>query len=166
MDIYNPVEGPLGITTKVLYSIRQHVFSCLPEEACGVLLGHTAEGILQIDEYIPVRNTAADPLHHFSLDPAAWTTLLLKEPRICGLFHSHPASLPVPSWEDIRQLQSFGNLLQMYFIGTPHLHGPDEFLLQAYQIMKEPTLHHPSGSDDGTKRWMLRPADYILLCST
>lgn len=166
MDINNPVEGPLQITMKVLYSIRQHVFTCLPEEACGVFLGHTVNGIYQIDEYIPIRNTAADPIHHFSLDPAAWTSLLLKEPRICGLFHSHPASLPIPSWEDIRQLQSFGNLLQMYLIGSPNLHGPDEFLLEAYQIMKEPPLHRPSESGEGMKRWMLRPVDYILSCST
>lgn len=169
MNIYNPAEGYIKMTTKVLDSIRQHAFACLPEEACGVLLGQTSKDNQIIDEYIPVRNTASDPSHHFSLDSVTWTSLVLKEPRICGLFHSHPASPPVPSWEDISQLQYFGSLLQIYFIGTPNLYVPDEFNLEAYQIMKEPTLHSAWKSNkevDETTRYMLRPLDYVISCST
>ncbi|WP_422657650.1 Mov34/MPN/PAD-1 family protein [Paenibacillus sp. EC2-1] len=169
MNIYNPAEGHIKMTTKVLDSIRQHTFACLPEEACGVLLGQTSKDNQIIDEYIPVRNTASDPRHHFSLDPVTWTSLVLKEPRICGLFHSHPASFPIPSWEDISQLQYFGSLLQIYFIGTPNLFVPDDFNLEAYQIMKEPTLQSAWKSNrkvDETKRYMLRPLDYVISCST
>lgn len=169
MNIYNPAEEPIKMTTKVLDSIRQHAFACLPEEACGVLLGRTSNGNYIIEEYIPVRNTAPDPRHHFSLDPVTWTSLVLKEPRICGLFHSHPASLPVPSWEDISQLQYFGSLLQIYFIGSPNLYDPNDMNLEAYRIMKEPILYSAWKSnkeDDETKRYMLRPQEYIILCST
>ncbi|UNK17065.1 M67 family metallopeptidase [Paenibacillus sp. N3/727] len=169
MSVHTHDEFSLQLTAEVLYKIREQTFTCLPEEACGVLLGTPSDKRLLIDDYIPVRNTAADPQHHFSLDPALWTSLLFSEQRICGLFHSHPTSLPLPSQEDFSQLHSFGSLLKVYLIGSPQLSQPDNFLLNAYRIVKDYSPpQNPSRSSQETKHWAwtLRQEDYTLLRST
>ncbi|MFC7680832.1 M67 family metallopeptidase [Paenibacillus sp. GCM10028914] len=162
MDINNSVEVPFRITSEVMDLVTEHTFTCLPEEACGIILGNTTEGTLQLDGYIPVPNRAADPLHHFSLDPEIWTSLLFTEPRICGLFHSHPTSPPAPSKEDLLQLQSFGGLLQVYFIGSPLRFDSKELSLRAYRIMRKPMIATASKPHEALKPWILKAVDYTL----
>lgn len=169
MEVYTHDDFAIQLTAEVIHKIREQTFTCLPEEACGVLLGTVSKKSLLLDDYIPVRNTAANPQHHFALDPVHWTSLLFNERRICGLFHSHPASPPVPSQADFNQLQSFGGLLKVYFIGSPQLSQPGDLLLYAYRIRKEFSpphrTSHPS-QDQESKVWTLRQEDFTILHST
>lgn len=166
MEVHDPSHNPIQITREVIHSIGKHMTTCLPEEACGILLGSSSEYSLLLDDYIPVRNTASEPRHRFSLEPAAWTSLLLSEPRICGLFHSHPADPPVPSQDDIRQLQAFGSLFKVYFIGTPFMSNPGGILLHAYEIIQETIPLKLSEPYEMKNHWSLSQADYALLSTT
>ncbi|MGM1046934.1 MAG: Mov34/MPN/PAD-1 family protein [Bacillota bacterium] len=169
MEVYTHEDFSIQLTAEVFHKISKQTFTCLPEEACGVLLGNLSERHLLMDDYIPIRNTAADPRHQFSLDPVQWTSLLLKKHRIYGLFHSHPSSLPVPSQDDLHQLQSFGGLFHVYFIGSPQNSQPGNLLLQAYLIVKDcssPQATSSSSQESNRWMWSLRQEDYTLLRST
>ncbi|GAS80847.1 M67 family metallopeptidase [Paenibacillus amylolyticus] len=109
------------IPSSVEKEMSKHMFLSLPQEACGVLLGETAAGGIRISRFQPIRNVAPDPLHHFALDDAEWIRCVFSEPKLIGIFHSHPHTRPVPSVEDIQALPVFAGLLQMYLIGSPDL---------------------------------------------
>ncbi|WP_440118669.1 M67 family metallopeptidase [Paenibacillus sp. QZ-Y1] len=116
--------------------ISKHMFLSLPQEACGVVLGEAAAGGIRISRFQPIRNVAPDPLHHFSLEDAAWIRYVFNEQQLIGLFHSHPRTKPVPSTEDLRTLPNFAGLLQVYLIGSPDLtaESQPQMLLNGYQI--------------------------------
>ncbi|MCW3792364.1 M67 family metallopeptidase [Paenibacillus sp. LS1] len=136
------------IPSSVEQEMSKHMFLSLPQEACGVMLGETAAGGIRISRFQPIRNVAPDPLHHFALDDAEWIRCVFSEPKLIGIFHSHPHTRPVPSAEDIQALPAFAGLLQMYLIGSPdlttglrsHMH------LNGYQIesskVQQDKLHH------------------------
>lgn len=126
-------------------AVQQHIsdytYDCLPQEACGVLIGHSsaARRSVTVTQFFPIKNTAEFPLHSFHLDPVEWTRLVLTEKGIVGLFHSHPDTFPEPSGEDLQQLHSFGGLLQVYAIGSPAApNAPDSKPLQlhTYKIIR------------------------------
>lgn len=121
--------------------MSDHMHHRLPEEACGVLIGHADEASrsITVTQFIPVKNTAEFPLHSFHLDPVQWTRLVLAEKGIVGLFHSHPHTTPDPSGEDLLQLQSFGGLLRVYAIASPAVPGAsglNALQLHAYKIIR------------------------------
>ncbi|MCV4232575.1 M67 family metallopeptidase [Virgibacillus sp. LDC1] len=156
-------------------AVQQHIsdytYHCLPEEACGVLIGHSSatSRAVTVTQFIPVKNTAEFPLHSFHLDPVQWTRLVMTEKRIVGLFHSHPYTSPEPSEEDLLQLPSFGGLLQVYAIGSPaastsYAPGLKPLQLHAYKIIQgteasELTSDLPSNSwgHSGSKCYSLAP---------
>jgi len=104
------------IPSILLHRLERYVRSCQPMEACGALLGHIEGTEIHISEFIPIPNTAVDPYHHFEFDGPAWVNCVMREPALIGIFHSHPASYPVPSEEDLQQLQLFGAGLKAYLI--------------------------------------------------
>ncbi|MFB5266389.1 M67 family metallopeptidase [Paenibacillus enshidis] len=118
------VHSSVHIPSVLLERLERYVRSCLPQEACGALLGYTEGIYIQISNFIPIPNIAADPCHHFEFDGPNWVTCVMQEKALIGIFHSHPASPPVPSEEDLRQLQLFGPGLTVYLItGTDHSTG-------------------------------------------
>ncbi|EOS56188.1 M67 family metallopeptidase [Paenibacillus barengoltzii] len=111
-----------------------------PEEACGLLFGSLNGRIGTIERYLPVANHSQIPLHAFELDPAIWVRSCF-DPRLIGVYHTHPTSPPQPSSEDLRQLPNFADRLQLYLIGgrmNPSNDKPpgepDGFMLHAYGI--------------------------------
>lgn len=115
--------------------IAEHAFRGLPYEACGVLRGKAAAGGMRIDNFLPMRNVAPDPLHHFILHPEEWTKQCLRGEGLIGLFHSHPHSQPTPSDEDLRQLSLFAGLIRIYLIGSPD-ESKDAIRLNGYYVVK------------------------------
>ncbi|MEK3786255.1 M67 family metallopeptidase [Paenibacillus sp. FSL K6-1230] len=114
-----------AMLTQLKHLAQQHQ----PTEICGVLLGKYAAGGMQIEEVLPVRNVAPDPLHHFELEPHTWVRLAMQhQNRMLAIFHSHPSSAPTPSSRDLRDLQLFGQLIYAYLIiglsdeAEPNLH--------------------------------------------
>lgn len=139
-----PCDTPLEqllLHAEVTEHITKHMYDCLPQDACGVLIGHSnaVSRSLTVTQFIPIKNTAEFPLHSFRLDPVHWTTLALTEKKLVGLFHSHPHTSPEPSREDRLQLQSFGGLLQVYAIASPTaspIPGIKLLQLHTYKITK------------------------------
>ncbi|OOC62727.1 Mov34/MPN/PAD-1 family protein [Paenibacillus ihbetae] len=127
---------PILLRRPVFEQMAAYTYGALPQEACGILIGqgNLQDAPISVSEFLPVPNTAEDPLHHFRLEPAEWTRLLLSKRGIIGLFHSHPSSSPEPSREDLADLQAFGGLFSIYLIGTPAGTGTEELKLNAYRV--------------------------------
>ena len=109
---------PIGLTSSVQQALGEHLLSCYPHEACGVLLGAAAAGGMQINTYVPIRNVAPDPLHAFIPDPMDWVKAVYHEPAPIGLFHSHPTTAPTPSLADFEGLSALGPEFLVYLIGS------------------------------------------------
>lgn len=124
------------IAQEIFIQMECYLRKQLPNEACGILLGKSYDNEIRLNEFIPVPNAAAEPLHHFELDPNTWIKHLLGTPDIIGLFHSHPTSYPVPSQADLDSLQHYGSLLKVFLIGSVY---PDHkhMILNAYSIQKD-----------------------------
>ncbi|MDF2650723.1 MAG: hypothetical protein K0Q73_6528 [Paenibacillus sp.] len=119
-----------------------HSLQRLPEEACGFILGgqsHEKNAELQARTFIPLRNSANNPLNHFQIDPADMLPYLMdRNNPIIGLFHSHPTAPPLPSEQD---LQTLWHSIPTYWILS--FQQPQHPELQLYQIKKAPqTSYH------------------------
>lgn len=117
-DISVNLEPPRAwISEQTLFEIQVHLHNCFPYEGCGLLFG-TQNGVdLVVNHFEPGHNVSAKPEHHFSLDPAFWVKHVYSG-NLLGIVHSHPAAPPIPSHEDIRQLQQFGTLFRLYCIAS------------------------------------------------
>lgn len=77
-----------------------------PAEACALLVGRAEGDGLLLEEIVPARNVAADPLAGFEVDPATQIALRrrLREqdgPQdLIGHWHSHPNGRGEPSATD------------------------------------------------------------------
>ena len=93
----------LWLTPAQADSIAQYALDARPQEACGLIAG-IGERASQI---IPITNAANEPNHHFRLDDRQFTTAMFEIERaglsLIGLYHSHPATDPIPSQTDIHQ---------------------------------------------------------------
>ncbi|CAM2959115.1 Mov34/MPN/PAD-1 family protein [Paenibacillus sediminis] len=125
----------VSMTSSVYEQIITTVLTALPNEACGVMLGTAAAGGIRIDQFIPIRNVAPNPLHSFVLDPGQFIPLCF-HPNMVGLFHSHPATMPEPSAADYEQLQGFGSLFKIYLLGRP-LPQLSKIELNSYLITRD-----------------------------
>lgn len=115
-----------------------------PNEGCGLLLGDlVTDHSIIINEFVPVNNVAQDPLHHFELDPNIWVRHLMTSKNLIGLFHTHPHSTPIPSSQDIHDLQSYGQLIHVYFIAglNPKSNTVELKTYEVIKINQEYTLH-------------------------
>ncbi|MDR1651319.1 MAG: M67 family metallopeptidase [Synergistaceae bacterium] len=85
--------------------IIAHAYSCLPNEACGIIAG-SADGRRRcVGAVYALVNTDASG-EHFSIDPGEHLKAV-RDARSRGLspignFHSHPSTPARPSEEDIR----------------------------------------------------------------
>lgn len=159
----------LYMTPHVFQHMEDHTLHCLPNEACGLLLGQRSDKGWITDTFIPVPNVSRKPKHQFILEPVMWTTMLLQHSKeIAALFHSHPAGPPVPSRDDVQQLQDFGSLFPFYLIASPkggHMPG---IVLHSYTPAplsegeaEGPVLNRKSAPHASI--WTLQPADCQLL---
>ncbi|MCZ8512095.1 M67 family metallopeptidase [Paenibacillus filicis] len=94
------------IDEMLLRRVIAHCESELPREACGFLGGvREPDGtVVRAMQWLPVRNRAQDPSHHFLMDGLDTVQCLMRlEPslELVGLVHSHPRTAAVPSEEDL-----------------------------------------------------------------
>ncbi|MCL6604323.1 MAG: M67 family metallopeptidase [Paenibacillus sp.] len=136
MTAFQGIIQPIRLTCSVQQALGEHLLSCYPREACGVLLGAAAAGGMQIHTYVPIRNVAPNPLHTFIPDPEDWVKALYLEPAPIGLFHSHPQSAPIPSITDLRGLRALGPEFLVYLIGSLG-RNPDIPLIKGYHIDRQ-----------------------------
>ena len=80
--------------------MHHHVVSCLPEEACGLILG--ANGVVQ--EIIPVTNRAHSRTR-YEMEPieqlGAFRKMAVQQLSLLAIYHSHPDGPAQPSRTDI-----------------------------------------------------------------
>lgn len=91
----------LWLTYDHAQAIARHAQEESPREACGLIVGVSARA----DHTIPIPNVAADPLHNYEMDSAAFMLAMAEVQRarlqLIGIYHSHPHSEPLPSPTDI-----------------------------------------------------------------
>ncbi|WP_151736104.1 Mov34/MPN/PAD-1 family protein ['Paenibacillus yunnanensis' Narsing Rao et al. 2020] len=122
------------LESSVQQKLGKHLLTCYPQEACGILLGAAAAGGMLIDNYVPMSNVAPDPLHTFTPKPSEWVQAQYNQPRLIGLFHTHPQAAPWPSAADLSGLSALSPEFRLYLIaspGVPPEGGPD---LNAFYI--------------------------------
>ena len=82
-----------------------HARACLPEEACGLLAGHSRDDEAWVEKLYCLENADHSPTH-FTLAPAEQLKAILdmreRELELLGNWHSHPETPSRPSAEDIR----------------------------------------------------------------
>jgi proteasome lid subunit RPN8/RPN11 len=83
-------------------SMRAHILSGLPNEACGILAG-TKENVSGV---FPVTNELNSPVR-FRMDPVEQLNTMARieelEQEMIGIFHSHVQGPSVPSNTDLEQ---------------------------------------------------------------
>lgn len=131
------VHLSIELNSSVQEILGKHLLTCYPHEACGILLGAAAAGGMRIDNYLPMRNVAPDPLHAFIPDPAEWVKALYMNPPPIGLFHSHPSSAPWPSTSDLNGLPSLPGSFQVYLIGSPGIPDSSPPVFNGFYISRK-----------------------------
>jgi proteasome lid subunit RPN8/RPN11 len=90
------------IRREVVDQILAHARAEAPLECCGLLLG-TPD---RLDEALAARNVLASPTR-FELDPLDHFAAIRRARDlgvdVVGVYHSHPASAPVPSPRDVSE---------------------------------------------------------------
>jgi proteasome lid subunit RPN8/RPN11 len=95
----------LRLTAGVIERIRAHAARDLPREACGLILGPEADGIVVGDEAVASANLApAGTTDAFEIDTALHLALQRRARaagrRVVAVYHSHPAAPAIPSPRD------------------------------------------------------------------
>ena len=87
------------------FLMLHHACACLPEEACGLLAGHSAGEEAWVEKVYLLEN-ADHSAEHFSISPTEQLEAILNIREtgleLWGNWHSHPKTPSRPSAEDIR----------------------------------------------------------------
>ena len=117
-------------------AMKNHVISCLPEEACGLLGGI---GNL-VYEVIPVTNILHSP-SRFRLDPeeqlAAMMHIEKQGYQMVGIFHSHVHGPTGPSETDVKE----ATYPEVAYLIWSHVDG--DWQCRAYRLQKESPIEIP-----------------------
>ena len=90
----------IEVTRDVLEALREAATRADPCEACGLLLGESA----QVTGFVETANVHSTPRTHFEIDPQALIDAHRAArsggPKLMGYFHSHPHGASEPSQTD------------------------------------------------------------------
>lgn len=96
----------LRLRTQVLHEMIGHAYDGLPDEACGLLVGHPGTG--EVVRFVPTRNAAEsskvysiDGLEQMKAERAAEAEGL----ELVGVMHSHTHTTAYPSPTDVAQAE-------------------------------------------------------------
>jgi proteasome lid subunit RPN8/RPN11 len=124
-----------------------HIRSCLPEEACGLLGGVG----LEVQLVIPVENVLHSPVR-YRMEPEAQVRELLsleaKGLDLVGIYHSHPLG---PSGFSVTDLSEAAYLEAAYLVWSPSGEGWD---CRAFRISFENEIREVQvtvTTDEGTR---------------
>ena len=120
----------IRVAPAVLHAIAAHARAEAPRECCGLLVG----AVGRIDEAVPSRNGAGDPLRRYEIDPREHVALIKRcrgtPSSVVGAYHSHPRSAPEPSPTHLAE--AFGEFL--YLIVGP-VAGSQAGDIRAYRLV-------------------------------
>lgn len=99
------MSGPfrLVIPRAIHDAVLAHARADLPAECCGLLAGTVAAGVGRVTQHLPLVNALTSPTEYES-EPrsmfAAHKAMRSAGTDILAVYHSHPASDPIPSRRD------------------------------------------------------------------
>jgi proteasome lid subunit RPN8/RPN11 len=88
----------LKLNEQVYDAIRLHGEETYPHECCGVLLGHSADGVNSVEDAVRAGNTRTDSAHNrYNIAPQELVKIQRQGRErgldIVGFYHSHPDHL-------------------------------------------------------------------------
>ena len=94
----------LLIPRTTLVTVVAHARATLPDECCGLLAGVIDNGAGRVSQHFPIRNDLASPTEYATnprdmLDASKATRAAGTD--VLAIYHSHPASVAVPSRTDL-----------------------------------------------------------------
>ena len=94
----------LELSAEVVSAIFSQALAEAPLECCGLLAGRISEGIGSVEVRYPLVNEAASPVEFVSEARGMFDAVRdidRRELTILAVYHSHPATAPVPSKTDL-----------------------------------------------------------------
>lgn len=98
--------------------------AALPNECCGLLAGHVDRDAATVSEAFSVENEAAGPTEYRTSARdlfAAFRSMRELGLELVAIYHSHPASEPIPSRRDLEE-NTYGETVVHLIVG---LGGPE-----------------------------------------
>jgi proteasome lid subunit RPN8/RPN11 len=96
----------LTVPDLLLEQVIDHAHRYAPLECCGLLAGHVADGVGVVTRRFTIGNDANSPTE-YETNPrdlfAAFRSMRLAGTELLAIYHSHPASEPIPSRRDIER---------------------------------------------------------------
>jgi proteasome lid subunit RPN8/RPN11 len=109
----------LTISDLLLEEVFKHTRESAPLECCGLLAGHIAGGVGVVTTRYPIENAAGSPTE-FETDArgmfVAFRSMREHGIELLAVYHSHPASEPVPSRRDIER-NTYGETVLHVIVG-------------------------------------------------
>jgi proteasome lid subunit RPN8/RPN11 len=109
----------LHVPEALLAELLEHARETAPIECCGLLAGYVAEGVGVVTARYPIENTARST-SEYATDPrgmfVAFRSMRERGIELLAIYHSHPASEPVPSRRDIEQ-NTYGESVVHVIVG-------------------------------------------------
>lgn len=139
---------PDYITDEMFEQMLSYFKRYAPQEGCGVIVRNPPSINGGSIEFLPMYNSAVDPLNHFSIDAKDIAQLYIANCAILAIVHNHPKGSADPSPHDIASM----NLHQRPFlivgmdndyqwheprrvplVGRPYVHGMQD----CYSIVRD-----------------------------
>ncbi|HEY0007359.1 MAG TPA: M67 family metallopeptidase [Tepidisphaeraceae bacterium] len=104
-----PQLKPVIIAAAAYIAMTRHALEGRPDEVCGCLIGRDGEQNRQVLRVAAMANVWPHPAerpHRFAIDPLEQMGVeagLASGESLLGFYHSHPASLAVPSAFDAKR---------------------------------------------------------------
>lgn len=109
----------LVVPNAVLAELVAHARETPPLECCGLLAGHIADGAGAVTALYPIENAARSPTEYETEPRAmlfAFRAMRERGTELLAVYHSHPASAPVPSRRDVER-NTYGESVAHVIVG-------------------------------------------------
>jgi proteasome lid subunit RPN8/RPN11 len=94
----------LSIPDLLFAEVIEHARELAPFECCGLLAGHIVDGVGVVTTRYPVENDAASSIEYLTNARQmfyAFRSMRERGTELLAIYHSHPASEPIPSRNDV-----------------------------------------------------------------
>ena len=108
MVAVGPTSGTAHLSVELLQELIDWARVAAPDESCGILIGDRPpdEGGRAL-RFHGLRNAAETPQTRYLIDPQEQADVMIPAEdageAVWGIFHSHPATPPIPSQTDVAQ---------------------------------------------------------------
>lgn len=141
--VLNQMPRHIVLPAAFRQAMLDHVSSCYPEEACGLLGGQAAGVGCRVAAVLPVENALHSPVR-YRMEPSAQLQgfLRLEEQGLdlVGIYHSHPTGPDHPSQTDLDEF-AYPGVLALIWSPDGRPGSGDSWQLKAFWIEKQLNSH-------------------------